>query len=89
MLHTLTPVALFERHLTTTESNMARPAIEVQRPKKPAAKTRSAARARHRLFEGAVTGLRAHDLVTRGVTVADALHLMRTFTLIDARRERK
>lgn len=63
---------------------MAQPAIKVQRPKKPATEKRSAARARPRLFDGAVTGLRAHDLVTQGVTVADALHLMRTFTTIDA-----
>lgn len=71
------------RHLTTAERAMAQPTIDVRRPKKPEADKRQAARARPRLFEGAVTGLRAHDLVTRGVSVSDALHLMKTYTLID------
>ncbi|MGH7185887.1 MAG: type II RES/Xre toxin-antitoxin system antitoxin [Pseudomonadota bacterium] len=65
-----------------TQTIMPPSTVEVERPKKPAAGKRPAARALPRVFEGAVTGLRAHDLVTRGVTVADARNLMKTFTLI-------
>ena len=60
---------------------MARPAAPIQRPSKPASGRRPAARV-PRLFEGPVTGLRAHDLVTHGVTVADARHLLKSYTLI-------
>ena len=60
---------------------MAEPTATIARPKKPAGK-RSAAQALPRLFEAAVTGLSAHDLVTRGVTVADARHLVKAFSII-------
>ena len=62
---------------------MPQPTAQAQDLKKPALTKRSAARALPRLFDGAVTGLRAHDLVTTGVAVADARQLMKTFTLID------
>ena len=58
---------------------------EARALEKTATRARSVARARPRLVEsggGGVAGLRAHDLVTRGVTVADAKQLMKTFTLI-------
>ena len=60
---------------------MAESTATIERPKKPAGK-RAAAQALPRLFEAAVTGLSAHDLVTRGVTVADARHLVKAFSII-------
>ena len=61
---------------------MAQSTATIDRPKKPVAGKRSAAPALPRLFEAAVTSLSAHDLVTRGVTVGDARHPVKTFSII-------
>jgi putative toxin-antitoxin system antitoxin component (TIGR02293 family) len=58
-------------------------AAAVPRPRHPAAPKRGTQRAPTRLFEPQVSGLRAHDLVTRGITVADARQLLKSYKLID------
>ena len=62
---------------------MAQPTQVVRKPKQPAHLKRSPAPARRRLFDGNLTGLGAHDLVTQGVSVLDAKQLMKAFTVID------
>ena len=61
---------------------MAQSTATIARPKKPVVGKHSASPALPTLFEAAVTGLSAHDLVTRGVTVADARHLVKAFSII-------
>ena len=61
---------------------MARSGADVQPGNRPAVARRPTARTPRGLFKESITGLRAHDLVTKGMSVADARGLLKSFTVI-------